>query len=418
MSGREFNYTLTTVKINAAKPRGKPYPLADGGGLFLEVLPSGSKVWRYSYRVGGKRTKVTIGPYPTITIPAARDAHADHRRQLLAGEDPARQKQQAKAEAVAKAARADAFRAFAQVWIRDTLSTRSEAYRKQTVGILERNAYPRIGDLALSDVTPADVLAVVEALRDTPATAIRLHEIILHVYNYAIRKLLVTSNPAIAVRGVIKRPPVEHYRPLQPAEIPGFLSALESCGAHAGTKLAVHLLMLTAVRKANVTMARKEHFNLDAAEWEIPGRGEGGDGRMKMRKPHRIYLSRQALAVVHEAWALSGASPWLFPSIFKGGQPMGEATINHLFKRLHALGLADDFKPHGLRSTASTILNEAGLFRPDVIEKILAHEKGDVRSIYNVAEYAAERRQALQWYADHLDKLRKGADVVPIRRAG
>ncbi len=97
---------------------------------------------------------------------------------------------------------------------------------------------------------------------------------------------------------------------------------------------------------------------------------------------------------------------------------MGEATINHLFKRLHALGLADDFKPHGLRSTASTILNEAGLFRPDVIEKILAHEKGDVRSIYNVAEYAAERRQALQWYADHLDKLRKGADVVPIRRAG
>lgn len=412
--GREFNYTLTNAKIIGAKPRDKAYPLADGGGLFVEVLPSGSKVWRYSYRAGGKRTKVTIGPYPAIGIAAARDAHADYRRQLLAGADPALQKQRAKAEAVAKAARDDTFRAFAQVWVKDTLFYRSEAYRKQTIGMLDRHAYPIIGNLSLGSILPADVLAVVEAARDTPTTAVRLREIVEHVFNHAIRKLLVTSNPAVAVKGVVKRPEVEHYRPLQPTEIGPFLRAVEVCGAHISTKLAVKLLVLTVVRKANIAMARKEHFDLDAGEWSIPGRGEGGDGLMKMKRSHRVHLSRQALALVQQAWALSGESPWLFPSIFKGGQPMGECTINHLFKRLYALGVADDFKPHGLRATASTILNESALFRSDVIERILAHDKGDVRSIYNVAEYAAERREALQWYADHLDeRMREGVIVAP-----
>lgn len=411
---REFNYTLTTTKVAAAKPREKPYPLTDGGGLFLEVLPTGAKTWRYSYMFGGKRRKVTIGPYPAVSIPEARDKHADYRKTLVGGADPARKKQQAKAEAVAVAARADDFESFARVWVKETLFHRSEHTRKLTVGWLERDVFPRIGALPLGDVRPADVLAIVESLRDTPSTANRVRAILQQIFNYGIRKLLLTANPAIAVRGTVVQPPVKHYRPLTPQEVPVFLNALDACGAHAATKLAVKLAMLAVVRKANVAKARWEHFDLEAGEWTIPGRGVGGDGLMKMERPHRVYLSRQALEVVKQARALSDGSPWLFPSIFKGGQPMGEQTMNHLFTRLYAMGLADDFKPHGLRSTASTMMNEAGHIRGDVVEKILAHEQQGVRGVYNVAEYAKERAEALQWYADHLDKLRRGADVIPL----
>ena len=411
---REFNYTLTTAKISAAKPREKPYPLSDGGGLFLEVLPTGAKIWRYSYRFDGKRSKVTIGPYPAIEIKDARDKHAEHRRVLVGGADPGRVKRNDKAESKAKAARTDTFEVFARLWIKETLFHRSEHTRKLTVGWLERDVFPRIGALPLGDVRPADVLAIVEGLRDVPTTANRVLAIMAQIFNYGIRKLLLTSNPTVAVRGAVVAPAVEHYRPLSPKEVPGFLNALDDCGAHLGTKLAVKLCMLAVVRKANVTMARWEHFDLEAREWTIPGRGAGGDGLMKMKRPHRVYLSKQAVDVVKQAREISGGSPWLFPSIYKASQPMGEQTINHMFGRLYTMGLAPDFKPHGLRSTASTLLNESGLFRGDVVERILAHEQGGVRGIYNVAEYATERAEALQWYADHLDKLRKGADVIPL----
>ena len=415
---REFNYKLTTIRIKGAKPREKPFPLTDGGGLFLEVLPTGAKTWRYSYLFGGKRRKVTIGPYPVISISEARDKHAELRRVLVSGADPARKKQQDKAAAAAVAARADGFETFARRWVAETLAHRSEHTRKLTVGWLERDVFPRIGALPLGAVQPADVLTIVESLREKPSTANRVRAILQQIFNYGIRKLLLTTNPAIAVRGTVTQPDAKHYRPLSPHEVPVFFSALETCGAHVSTKLATRLLVLTAVRKANVAWARWEHFDLEAGEWTIPGRGAGGDGLMKMPRAHRVYLSRQALEVVREARALSEGSPWLFPSIFKGGQSMGEATINHLFKRLYALGLAEDFKPHGLRATASTLMNEAGHIRGDVVEKILAHDQGGVRGIYNVAEYAKERAEAMQWYADHLDKLRRGADVIPLQARG
>ena len=411
---REFNYVLTTSKVVAAKPREKPYPLADGGGLYLEVLPTGAKVWRYSYRLNGRRSKVTIGPYPAVGIQDARAKHAGHRKTLVAGRDPGRAKQEEKAAAKMAAERTDTFEAFARVWVTETLFHRSEQTRKLTIGWLERDVFPMIGAMPLEEVRPADVLAIVESLRAIPTTAERVRGIIQQVFNYGIRKLLLVSNPAAPLRGVVVAPPVSSYRPLAPKEVPGFLNALDDCGAHLSTKLAVKLLVLTAVRKANVTMARWEHFDMAAREWTIPGRGAGGDGSMKMHAPHRVYLSRQALEIVCQARALSEGSPWLFPSIFKGGQPMGEQTINHLFARLYSMGVAPDFKPHGLRATASTMMNEAGHIRGDVVEKVLAHEQGGVRGTYNVAEYAKERAEALQWYADRLDKLRQGAEVIPM----
>lgn len=411
---REFKTRLSTLAIKSAKPRDKPYPLSDGGGLFLEVLPTGAKVWRYSYRFEGRRSKVTIGPFPEIGLAQARELHLAQRKILVAGADPARVKRNDKAARTAKAARADTFEAFTRLWIKETLFHRGEHGRKQTVAWLERDVFPKIGALQLGDVQPADVLAIVEGLRDTPTTANRVRAILGQIFNYGIRKLLLTANPAQAVRGAVVAPEVEHYRPLTPKEVPGFIRALDECGAHQATKLAVKLAMLTVVRKANVTMARWEHFNLEAREWTIPGRGAGGDGLMKMKREHCVYLSRQAVDVVLKARELSGDSPWLFPSIYKASQPMGEQTINHLFTRLYAMGVAEDFKPHGLRSTASTMMNESGLVRYDVVNKIMAHKEPGVRGVYNRAEYAKERAEALQWYADHLDRICKGADVIEL----
>ena len=200
---REFNSKLSTLKIESAKPRDKAYPLSDGGGLFLEVLPSGAKVWRYSYRIDGRRSKVTIGPYPEISLKAARQQHLGHRKILVGGADPARVKRNDKSEAKAKAARTDTFEAFARVWIKETLFHRSEHTRKQTVAWLERDVFPKIGALPLGDVRPADVLAIVENLRAFPTTARRVQSIMEAVFNYGVRKLLLTANPAVAMRGAV-----------------------------------------------------------------------------------------------------------------------------------------------------------------------------------------------------------------------
>ena len=323
-------------------------------------------------------------------------------------------KQRQKKASRAKAAPMHTVELFAQRWVTETMFHRSEKTRKNTISMLERSVFPTIGSIPIEEVRPAQILDIMEGMRDTPATANRVRAMLERIFNYAIRKLLLTQNPAVAMRGAVVVPPAKNYRPLTVREIPVFLKALDACAGHPGTKLAVRLAMLAVVRKANVAMARWEHFDLEEGEWTIPGRSVGGDGKMKMERDHRVYLSRQAMEVVNSARDLSEGSPWLFPSMYDAKLPLGDTTINHLFARLYALGVASDFKPHGLRSTASTIMNEAGHIRSDVIECILAHVQPGVRGIYNLAEYAEERRQALQWYADRLDAICKGADVIPM----
>lgn len=416
---RALNYTLTDKKVLAAKPKEKPYPLADGGGLFLEVLPSGSKVWRYSYRVDGKRTKVTIGPYPVVTIKAARNAHEAHRGTLFSGVDPARQKQIEKIERTAAvSSKSQTFESFARTWFAEKHSNATARTQKQNLGWLVNDVFPKIGAIPLGEVHASDVLKLLEGMRNTPTKANNIRAIIDRVYQYAAQKLLTVYNPAAPMQGLIDKPPAMHYRHLVPSEIKPFLEAVRTCGAHQGTRLAVEFLMLTVVRKDNVCKARWEHFDLAAKTWTIPGRTVGANGYMKMPRPHTVYLSRQALTLLEKARYLSGTSEWVFPSVQRLSEPMAEVAINHQLARLRADGsIPLDFKPHGLRSTASTMMNEHGI-APDVVETILAHkEKNATRGSYNHATYVKAVTAALQWYADHLDKLVKGGNVVKLKSA-
>ena len=418
MAPRTCNYTLTDKRIQAAKPKAKPYPLADAGGLYVDVLTSGSKVWRYSYRINGKRTKVTIGSYPAIGIKAARNTHENLVAKLAAGIDPGRQKQLDKINAAATTARAQTFEIFAKVWFAEKMTQATARTQKQNLGWMVNDVFPVIGAIPLGQVHASDVLKLLEGMRNTPTKANNIRAIIERIYQYGAQKLLVTYNPATAMKGLIDKPPATHYPPLKPNEIRGFLEAVRTCGAHQGTRLAVELLMLTVVRKDNVCKARWEHFDLDKGTWTIPGRTTGGNGFMKMPEPHTVYLLRQALALLERTRYLSDTSEWVFPSVQSQSKPMNDVAINHLFSRLRATGdIPAVFALHGLRSTASTMMNEEH-FPPDVVEVILAHKERDAtRGSYNHARYITGVTEALQWYADKLDKLVIGADVIQFKAA-
>lgn len=262
------------------------------------------------------------------------------------------------------------------------------------------------------------MLKLLESMRNTPTKATYIRAIIERIFNYAAQKLLVTYNPAISMKGLIDKPKATNYTPLLPPQIRGFIEAIRTCGAHQGTKLAVEFLMLTVVRKDNVCKARWAHFDLVAKTWTIPGRTDGANGFMKAERPHTVYLSRQALVILEKARELSSGSEWVFPSVQKLSLSMTQVALNHLFARLRSTGdIPADFKPHGLRGTASTMMNEHGV-GADVVENILAHkEKDATRGAYNHAKYIAEVTAALQWYADKIDKLVAGADVIPLRPA-
>ncbi len=415
---RAVNYTLTDKKASAAKPKAKPYPLKDGGGLFIEVLVSGTKTWRYSYGFNGKRTKVTIGTYPTIGIRAARDAHEALRATLASGVDPARQKQIDKVERYASVAKGQTFETFARIWFVEKLASATARTKKQNLAWMEKDVFPVIGSIPLGEVHAADILKLLECMRNTPTKANSVRSILERIYHYAAQKLLVTYNPVAPMKGLIDKPPPAHYPPLKPSNIRSFVEAVRTCGAHQGTRIAVEFLLLTVVRKDNVCKARWEHIDMEAKTWTIPGRTVGGNGYMKANRPHTVYLSTQAIALLKGAKYLSGTSDWVFPSIYKLSEPMTEQAINHLFQRLRASGdIPADFKPHGLRSTASTMMNEQGI-APDVVEAILAHkEKNTTRGSYNHAQYTKGVTDALQWYADHIDKLVAGARVMQFKAA-
>ncbi|AMP36820.1 tyrosine-type recombinase/integrase [Ralstonia solanacearum] len=411
---RHFNYVLTPTRLNNAKPKDKPYKLVDGGGLFVLVSPGGAKNWKYQYPLGGKRCEVTIGRYPEIGVADARDRHAEYRAMVERGEDPAAHRREKKAERAIRAARdADEgqFKAFSLKWIDERLAGKTEGYRKQIRSRLDRFVWPAIGRKALDDVKPAHVLAIVEGLRATPNTAEGVRVVIQQCYDYAIQKLLAETNPARPLRGVITVPKAVHHRHLSESELGRFWVALSKQGAHLSTMGAARLLMYSMCRKNEVLRAKWTEFDFDKAQWDIPAE------RMKSRRPHRVFLSRQALEVLQLQRAISGGYEYVFPSPSIPTLPLADATLNHLFKRLD-FGVPE-FSPHGTRGTAATVLREHGFSR-DVVELLLAHtERNQTAASYHHHELEAERRRALQYFADEIDRLAAIAaagNVVDLRQ--
>ncbi len=399
---------LTDLKIRQAKPAEKPYKLFDGGGLFLLVQPNGSKLWRLKYRFGGKERLLSIGSYDRgVSLKKAREERSQALEQLVEGIDPGALKKQEK-QAERKQAE-NSFRAIALNWAETYGARWTDSHRARVVGSLEADVFPALGDLAITEITPPMVLEVLRAVESRGAldVASRVLQRTSAIFRYAIQTGRATYNPAADMQGVLKTRRVEHRATISRAELPEFLKKLEAYAGDPVTKLGLKLILLTFVRSGELRGARWKEFDFDEREWRIPVE------RMKMRSPHIVPLSSQALAVLEELQPLTGQFDLLLPSQRDQQRPISENTLLYA---LYRLGYHKRATVHGFRALACTILNETG-FRPDVIERQLAHvERNKVRAAYHRSEYLEERRSMMDWWGACIEALATDQKVVFLRR--
>lgn len=385
---------LSDTAIRKAKPKAKPFKLADTGGLYLLVQPSGSKWWRYKYRFAGKEKLLALGSYPETSLMEAREQHLQARKLLAAGNDPGEAKRTAKQLVSLKAE--NTFESIAREWHEQSRNHWSKTYADDVTKRLENHIFPRLGHRPLAEITTLDVLDVLRVIESSGALdmAQRLMQVCGQVFRYAITTGRAERNPVTDLRGALKTPVRKHHAYLKADELPEYLQKLEAYDGGVETKLALKFLLLTFVRTVELRGAEWPEINFDKAEWRIPA------ARMKMKDLHIVPLSKQAMAVLAELKKHTGNRKHLFPNQHNPVKVMSENTI--LFA-LYRMGYHSKATGHGFRATASTILNEHG-FNSDVIERQLAHvERNKVRAAYNHAEYMPERRKMMQWWADYID---------------
>lgn len=399
---------LSDKGISAAKSRETAYKLADEKGLYL-LVNQGGKYWRLDYRFAGKRKTLALGVYPETSLRSARDKRDDARAQLAEGIDPGEQKQ---ADKLARMTAGDgSFEVVAREWFGKFSHAWTPHHAKKTLRFLERDAFPIIGRKPMVEITAPQLLAMLRRIesRGTLETAHRVHQTCSRVFRYGVATGRAERDPAADLRGAL--PPVKethHASITDPKRIGELLRAIHGYDGSPITRAGLQLAALTFVRPGELRKAEWSEFDLDKAEWRIPA------ARMKMRAQHIVPLSRQAVAILKESQKLTGQGRYVFPGARTNGRPMSENTLNAALRRLD-YG-RDEMTGHGFRSMASTLLNEQGWHR-DAIERQLAHgERDSVRAAYNYAEHLPERKRMMQSWADYLDGLRTGADVIPIGR--
>lgn len=412
---------LTPLTIKRAQPRPTPYKLRDGKGLYLEVRPTGKKVWRYRYRIGADENIFTIGEFgdraDQYTVGAAREERDTARKLVKQGLHPGHQRKAAVRATVAEGK--NTFRAVAADWLDESKPSWSAKYLDNVERALDKVILPAIGDIPIRLVKAADVSAILKRYKkDKPTTAQLLRLWTGAVFRYAINEQRAEADPTYTLRGTIRKPAVKHHRPIALTEIPALVEALQGYGGQRTTAIALHLLLLTFVRPGEICAARWSEFDLDEALWRIPA------DRMKMREPHLVPLSRQAITLLRELEKITGRQAFVLPNSSAPKRGMSRGSLS---SALLSMGYAGRLTPHGFRATASTALNEMG-FRPEVIERQLAHaERNQSRASYNQGQYLEERRKMMQQWADVLDaqvekeaaKAEKEAarKVVPLRAA-
>ena len=397
--------------INATCPDDKRharYP--DGQGLYLEVLPNGGKYWRLKYRFAGKEKRLALGVFPAVSLAKARKERTAAREQLDKGIDPSAAKQDRKL--AQRLAIGTEFEAVARAWFSHWSGPRSERHSTYVLRRLEADVFPAIGHKPIGDVTAPQLLAMAKKIESRGALDIakRALQTCGQVFRYAVAHGIIERNPAAEVKpsDALKPRKKQNYARLDARELPELLRKIEGYDGTPYTRFALKLMALTFVRTSELIAAPWTEFDLEAAEWRIPTE------RMKMRTPHIVPLSAQAVEVLKSLHELRGGSGLLFPGERDHEKPMSNNTL--LFA-LYRMGYRGRMTGHGFRGIASTVLHEQG-FRHDVIELQLAHgERDDVSAAYNHATYLPQRRKLMQAWADHLDALRKGAKVLPLKAA-
>jgi integrase len=396
--------------VNASCPADKRharYP--DAQGLYLEVLPNGGKYWRLKYRYSGKEKRLALGVFPAVTLAAARKARDAAREQLANGDDPSAIKQDRKL--ARRLAIGTQFEAVARDWYAHWSGPRSERHAGYVLRRLEADVFPVLGRKPIGEITAPQLLAMAKKIESRGALDIakRALQTCGQVLRYAVAHGIIERNPAADVKpgDALKPRKKTNYARLDARELPELLRKIEAYDGTPYTRLGLKLMALTFVRTSELIGARWEEFDLEAAEWRIPGE------RMKMGTPHIVPLSVQAVEVLRCLQELRDGG-LLFPGERDHGKPMSNNTL--LFA-LYRMGYRGRMTGHGFRGVASTVLHELG-FRHDVIELQLAHqERNAVSAAYNHATYLPQRRKLMQAWADHLDALRKGAKVLPLKAA-
>lgn len=397
---------LTPTTIGNLKPKTNRYPKSDGGctGLFIEVMPSGSKIWRYRYTLQGERqSPVTIGSYPEITIDAARERGRKYTALVAQGISPVTEAKKDRGATLSM----DSVKVFAQHWFDAQIANKSESYQQSTLRTLEKYIYPDIGNKLMSDVTSADVMRICDKIKasGSPQAALLARNVIKRMYDYGIVRQVASINPARMLVARFVATQSSRERVLSHEEIGKVMRAIYVSNMPRPNKLALHLLCITMVRKSELLNAEWSEFDFEAGIWRIPSE------RMKKSKEHWVYLSIQALGMFKELQALATSEVYVFPARHgHEDKPISKSTLNQAIKILDMD--VQHFVLHDFRRTASTHLHEMGL-PSDAIEKALAHTIKGIKGVYNRAQYAEERKKLLQLWADFVDaQIEKGRTSI------
>ena len=401
---------LTDTAIRKAKPGPAPIKLRDGGGLYLLIQPNGARWWRWDYRrpVTGKRNTLSVGTYPDVSLAEARQRHAQARKLLAAGIDPGEQRKAEKAAGADRAA--NSFEVVAREWL--AKQTWVPGYKDKVAAWMGNDVFPYIGGRPIAELTAPEFLRVARRIEERGAieSAHRIMQNCGQVMRYAIATGRADRNPVADLKGALTPAQESHHAAItDPAGLGGLLRAIDGYTGDPATRAALKLAPLLFVRPGELRQAEWSEFDLDKAEWNIPAE------KMKMRQPHLVPLCEQAVAILRELQPLTGRGQYVFPGGRSPRRPMSNNALNAALRRM---GYAKEvMTAHGFRASARTLLDEVLGFRPDYIEHQLAHAVRDpLGRAYNRTQHLPERRKMMQAWADYLDTLRTGGNVVPINR--
>jgi integrase len=398
---------LTDAKIRNAKLRERPYKLGDAGGLYVEVSPRGGRWWRLKFRFEGREKRLSLGVYPQVSLKEARRRRDEARVQLARGIDPGA------ARKAQKAARGGegTLEAVAREWFARHSPTWAASHAVRVIRRLERDVFPWLGGRPIAEIAPPDILPLLRRIeaRGAGETAHRAVQNLSAVFRFAVATQRADRDVTADLRGALAPVKGSHFAALtEPLAIGAMLRALWGYQGTFIVRCALRLGPYLFVRPGELRKAEWSEIDLEAAEWQIPAL------KMKMRDPHTVPLSRQAADILRDIHPLTGAGQYVFPSARRADRPMSD---NAVLAAMRSLGIPkDEMVGHGWRAAARTLLHEVLHYPREVIERQLAHRTpGPLGATYDRAKHLAERRRMMQMWADYLDGLKSGADVVPIR---
>lgn len=401
---------LSDTAIRKAKPADKPYKMTDQRGLFLLITPSGGKWWRLRYRFNDKEKTLSLGTYPDVSLAQARERRDEARRLLAQGVDPSEHRKITKGMQAERAA--NTFEAIAVEWHLKNRDVWTPEHAQRILRRLERDVFPYLGARPIREITIPEIIRVLHRIeaRGLTETAHRAKNDVQQVFRYAAATGRIDQNPAADLKGALKPYRSKHFGAItDPRELGALLRAIDGYQGSIVTRCALRLAPLVFVRPGELRQAEWAEIDLERAEWNIPA------SKMKTRNPHLVPLSTQAVEILRELQPLTGSGRYVFRGERNYERPMSENTIN---AALRYLGYdSETMTGHGFRATARTILDEVLGFRPDIIEHQLAHAVKDPNGrAYNRTTHLEERRRMMQTWADYLDRLKAGAEIVSIHR--